>query len=811
MQRRLTLPSVSPSPTPPGLLSVDDVARAIRRHPEVVRRQARAGRLPAEKIGRGWFFRAERLVEAGHSQFLPLLDQPPDSQNRTSQAPASEQLVLALSQAGVEALQLLDRDAIFHAVGRRLAEVGLSSYFFLLSDDGGGLTIAYAHTGDASDQVRQLTGPRPPGTVLPFERIPLLKKACETGQAQYLGDAEELVSRVASALGSDESTARRLSEVLQIRTTISAPLVARDRVLGAINVIGPGLRESHVAAMMAFANQTAAAIETARLLAESRELQEATVLALAAAVGMREVISSRAVQHADLAERLAETLRFDAEARRRVRSAALLQDLGKLGIPDSILRKQRRLNPEERAVMMTHPVLAADVLKRFKPLAALAPLVRAHHEWFNGDGYPDGLKGEAIPAETRVVSVVNAFFNVTFDLPSRSVELLDEALEEVRNFKGIGLDPAMVDAFIEMLWAARDARVDWYQRIERELSEPQPFSQGLAAPRRDSFTAADSRELQIIYRIAQETTAVLDLDILLKRIVAIMHEVMDYYLVSLLLPGDEPGALRVGAYAGYAADIAGMRIPAGAGITGWVYQHHTPQIVPDVRADSRYIGLDPQVRSELAFPLVSRGRVIGVLNTESQQVNAFGEADLALMAAVGSQLASCLEVAQLHDSLKREATHDALTRLFNRRLLLERVEQEIDIAGRSRGTFSILFLDVDQLKHVNDTYGHLAGDALLREVANALTDAVRGEDLVARYGGDEFVVLLPKTQATAAVVVAQRIRDGIARHRFMAGQQLLAIPGVSLGIATFPDHGKTAEELLATADATLYAQKRKAS
>src|SRR5207237_10741307 len=122
--------------------------------------------------------------------------------------------------------------------------------------------------------------------------------------------------------------------------------------------------------------------------------------------------------------------RSDPDALLRVRHTAFPQDLGKLALPESILKKQRRLKAEQRAVMMTHPVLAADLLKRFRPLAALAPLVRAHHEWFNGEGYPDRLKGDGIPIETRLGSVVNAFFNVTFDLPSRSVELLDEALQE---------------------------------------------------------------------------------------------------------------------------------------------------------------------------------------------------------------------------------------------------------------------------------------------------------------------------------------------------------------------------------------------
>src|SRR5260370_2213883 len=134
---------------------------------------------------------------------------------------------------------------------------------------------------------------------------------------------------------------------------------------------------------------------------------------------------------------------------------------------------------------------------------------------------------------------------------------------------------------------------------------------------------------------------------------------------------------RVAAQSGYAVDITGLTIPVGEGITGWVYTHAVPHIVADAQADSRYIGLDEQVRSELAFPLMSRGRVVGVLNAESQHVDAFSEADVALMSAVGSQLASCLEGAQLHDTLKRQASHDPLTRLNNRLHFPQRIHTDI--------------------------------------------------------------------------------------------------------------------------------------
>jgi diguanylate cyclase (GGDEF)-like protein len=789
----------------PSLLSVEEVASAIQRHPEVVRRQARDGRLPGEKIGRVWFFRPERLAEAGFNQFLGQIAR--DGSGDPPAATLATPLVRALGEAGLQALQHLDREAIFRAVGSRLADAGLSTYLFDRTPDGKGLTVAFRHTLPAAAELSKLTGREEIGTFIPFERIPILQAVCSSLRPRYVGDHDELVGRVAMALTPETSgNARRLSEMLQLHTLISAPLVVSERAIGAITVIGPGLRQSDLPAVMGFANQTAAALETARLLEESRQTEEAMVLTLAGAIQLRAALHSRGFEHAALAERFAEHLGFDPGRRRRVRYASLLQDLGKLNLPDSILKNPARLDAEERALMMTHPVVAADLLGRFKPLADLAPLVRSHHEWFNGEGYPDGLKAEAIPTETRIVSVVNAFFNVTFDLRVKTERTIAEGLQEMARFSGINLDPALTDAFVLMCRQAESSGTPWFQALRAAMFSSESAPTGP----KDILSVADSRELRIIYRIAQETTAVLDLDTLLTRIVTIIREVMGYYMVSILLPADNVSELRVGAHSGYTIDITGLTIPTDKGITGWVFTHGVPHIVADVRTDSLYIGLDDQVRSELAFPLVSRGRVIGVLNAESQDPDAFSEADVALMSAIGSQVASCLEVAQLHDTLKREASHDPLTRLNNRRHFLARIDQEIIRATATSDSFSIVFLDVDELKKINDTFGHLAGDALLREVSNALMDAVRGEDVVARYGGDEFVVLLPATAAAAAASVAQRISDGIARHRFMAGRQLLQIPGVSFGLATFPQDGASAEDLLASADVTLYRQKRRA-
>jgi HD-GYP domain-containing protein (c-di-GMP phosphodiesterase class II) len=163
---------------------------------------------------------------------------------------------------------------------------------------------------------------------------------------------------------------------------------------------------------------------------------------------------------------------------------------------------------------MTHPIVGAELLSRFDSLADLAPVVRSHHEWFNGEGYPDGLSGDAIPLETRIVAVVNAFFNVTLDLPASSEATLDDGLRELPEFAGVGLDPTVTQSFIAMCDSARLARAPWFQRLEQAMSQRR-VSTDPSAPR-DVLTVTDSRELRIIYRIAQETSAVLDLDALLQ-------------------------------------------------------------------------------------------------------------------------------------------------------------------------------------------------------------------------------------------------------------------------------------------------------
>ena len=214
-------------------------------------------------------------------------------------------------------------------------------------------------------------------------------------------------------------------------------------------------------------------------------------------------------------------------------------------------------------------------------------------------------------------------------------------------------------------------------------------------------------------------------------------------------------------------------------------------------------------RSELAVPLVSEGRTIGVINVESRRAGAFGEEDEALLMIVAQQLAQVIEVARLHDQLKRNALSDGLTGVANHRHFYERLEEELDRAGRDGTPLSLVLLDVDGLKCLNDGHGHLAGDAALRALASILQGESRAGDLVARYGGDEFAVILPGLERGGAAAYVERLQWAIQGAVFAPhpGGRSLPLPSVSCGVASYGTDGERAVALVAVADERLYAEK----
>jgi diguanylate cyclase (GGDEF)-like protein len=261
-------------------------------------------------------------------------------------------------------------------------------------------------------------------------------------------------------------------------------------------------------------------------------------------------------------------------------------------------------------------------------------------------------------------------------------------------------------------------------------------------------------------------------------------------------------------------DVSSFRVKIGEGVAGWVAQTGKPTIVNDTSRDPRFTGkfdskTQFRTRSILCAPLISRGRTIGVVEIINRLGGKFTQADLEILLTLVEPCAIAIENAMLFQKAEQLTITDDLTKLFNSRYLNLYIGREIKRCKRHGIPLSVIFLDLDGFKGVNDTYGHLAGSRTLTEVGAILSTAVRESDILARYGGDEFVVVLPETPPSGALVIAERIRKSIEQHCFLQEQGLAVRISASFGIASYPDHALTPEGLIQKADQAMYRVKER--
>ncbi len=264
--------------------------------------------------------------------------------------------------------------------------------------------------------------------------------------------------------------------------------------------------------------------------------------------------------------------------------------------------------------------------------------------------------------------------------------------------------------------------------------------------------------------------------------------------------------------AGHETRLPGHRyaIPLDHGVEGAVLRRHRPVILNDFRTHALYDAefdrcTGVESRSVMAVPLVSRGRVIGVVKLVNRQPgDSFSPADQSLVTLLMEPAAIALENAILFKKMEHLSVTDDLTGLHNVRYLNGFLYRELKRCRRYNLPVSVVFLDMDGFKTVNDRFGHLAGSQTLTEVGQVLRRTVREIDMVARYGGDEFVVILPQTGTRGAVVIAERMREAISEARFLGDMGLDVSLTASLGVASFPDQGSTRDELIHQADAAMY-------
>ncbi len=297
-------------------------------------------------------------------------------------------------------------------------------------------------------------------------------------------------------------------------------------------------------------------------------------------------------------------------------------------------------------------------------------------------------------------------------------------------------------------------------------------------------------------------------DEVLETVLEVTRELVPVGHTAILLMDPKSRSLRVHASEGYQDGVERLGIPLGRGITGRAAELGKPQIVHDLEIERDYLPGVPGARSEIALPLIAEGQVIGVLNCESPEPNAYQEEHARTLSVVAQHLAVVLRTAQLHAEARHLSITEPLTSLYNRRFFMSQFEDAIGRAQRYEHRLALVFGDLDRFKSINDRFGHHTGDRALQAVSEAMRRSIRGTDMIARMGGEEFAALLMEADCDRAIQVADRFLAQIRQLGFKSDDGQPVSISMSAGIALFPEHGDSATDLLRHADEALYEAKR---
>ncbi|MCB1018766.1 MAG: diguanylate cyclase [Acidobacteria bacterium] len=530
-----------------------------------------------------------------------------------------------------------------------------------------------------------------------------------------------------------------------------------------------------------------------------------------------------------LASRLARTVGCTSEEVRTLQLAALLHDVGKVGVPDYILQKPSRLTDREFQEITAHASIGAGIVSAMDFPEPVDDIVLSHHEHWDGSGYPRGLKGDEIPRLARILTVVDCFDALVSDRPYRKALPIDKAIELLSHQSGKIFDPEILDRFLMELPSYEDELIKQLEDEARLQSEGKPkvrkVRQTWVEKECDIVYSSRSAAMQKLSRRPDHMVAFyeamtllgadLRYDRTMAKTLAIIGDICGADICALLLSNPAKRAYTLQSAVGLPElSLGRLSIPQDRGLIGQAASLRIPIIedsTPAAELDLHNARHFDEMQSSLVTPLLIEDKPVGMLLLCSRHTGAFDHDQSLLLSLLAEKLASTLIAAQHLRKLQIQAETDPVTKLPNSRAFYPRLEQEINRARRTEGgVVAILFMDLDGLKMINDSFGHPAGDKLLAAAALRLRNSLRSYDFVARIGGDEFVAVMPGVAATDIQQTVAILKKAVSAQPVALGNGNLAKPFLSIGAAHYPTDSDDPDALVGIADQRMYANKEAA-
>lgn len=554
---------------------------------------------------------------------------------------------------------------------------------------------------------------------------------------------------------------------------------------------------------------------------QTAELHVATMEALVLAIDARDQAAPDHVQRVRAyATGLARAIGMSDLDVRAIRTAALLHDIGKLAIPEYILAKPGPLTREEFQKVRLHPEVGAGIVHAVPFPYPVASFILSHHERWDGRGYPAGLLKEEIPLGARVIFIADYFDALTSDRPYHPAITAEAAATVLEQDAGKALDPHLVKTFVHALPQLM-AEIEPMAPATPKLAPQVQTGEGLrtlGAPEADHFRAAAfddialaHGELHGLYKIAQTMGTRLGLADTMSSLSSRLSSLVPFSSCAVFLYEDSTDRLRCRFATGTDAELLRtLTLASGQGLNGWVGRNRRPLVNarPPIDLEAGGSSDVTALQSALICPLSLDEQLIGTLALYHTEPGFYQEDHLRLLERVCEQAAAVIRNSVIFERTQEDSLTDALTGLPNTRALFQYVKRELARASRLQIEFSIIVADLDNFKHINDTYGHHVGDTALRAVSTVIRGAIRPYDMCVRYAGDEFVVVLTDCGRGQADSKRLELEEAVRRITLepRPGDRLPL--SMSAGAAVFPHDGQSYDALLDTADGRMYSDKR---